>query len=390
MSQFDLARVPSIYSGAGRITELPTQLQSLGCEGTVLLIMDPGLKAAGLLESIPRLLRQAEIPLHLAVLPVGEPKESFIRTTLAEFAAAKPAAVVCIGGGSALDAGKLIACLSLHGDDVSAYRLATQPLPSSRPPLICIPTTSGTGAEATRVAVIGQDNGIKNWFWGDELKPDMILLDPELTVGLPAAVTAATGMDAMVHAIEAASNKNSTQANNVYCYRAIELVCQHLAQAVAAPADLEARSGMQEAATLAGIGIDNCGTALAHNIAHALGSLANIPHGQAVAMGMCASLSWSLEGQAAAYQGVAQAMGLSSVEPLAATFLQHCLAVGIILDLSQQAPQLSADALAEQMQKPENIAMAEASLRPLAPADFLSIAERVLKLPAAASLSIAI
>lgn len=380
MTAFSLGRVPAIHSGAGSIRELPRHIRASGGGETILLVIDPGLGAGGYIDSISTLLESGGHQVMLAVAPPGEPREHFVRDTVAQVRSRRPSGVVCVGGGSTQDAGKLIACLSLEGDDVAAYRLAASPLPQRRLPLVCVPTTAGTGSEATTTAIIAEDGGTKNWFWADNLKPDLIVLDPELTLGLPAAITANTGMDALVHAIEAATNKRATAANNMYCYRAIELVTRHLVKALRQPGDIAARSAMQEAATLAGMGIDNAGTAIAHNIAHALGSLAHIPHGRAVAIGMCATLDWNIAGREAAYRGVAAAMGLGSVDQLPQAFTALTLEVGINLDLSAEAGSLTAPLLARQMQQAENLAMAEANCRRLDKEDFFVIATRVLTL----------
>ena len=144
--------------------------------------------------------------------------------------------------------------------------------------------------------MLSDDDGVKFWYWGSALKADRVVLDPELTVALPAHLTAATGVDALVHAIEACTNRNAFVANDLYGLEAIRLVARHLATAVSEPGNLEARGGMLRAASLAGIAIDNVGTALAHNIGHALGSLMPIHHGRAVAIAMAATLPWNVEG----------------------------------------------------------------------------------------------
>ena len=134
-----------------------------------------------------------------------------------------------------------------------------------------MPTTSGTGSETTRTAILSDADGAKLWFWGEELKADEVVLDPELTVSLPPHLTAATGIDALVHAVEAATNRNAHPANDIYAHEAIRLVARHLVDGRREPRNLAAREGLALAAALAGTAIDNCGTAIAHNIGHAHG-----------------------------------------------------------------------------------------------------------------------
>ena len=119
--------------------------------------------------------------------------------------------IVGLGGGSALDTAKLVACCAVSGLSASAYALCATPLPANRLPIIAIPTTAGTGSEVTRVSVFADANKVKVWAWGEELKPDVAILDPELTVAVPPHITAATGLDALVHAIEACTNKHRTR-----------------------------------------------------------------------------------------------------------------------------------------------------------------------------------
>lgn len=378
MSTFTLGRSPSITSAVGAISRLPTLLRDHERTEAVLVIFDAALASAGIVNRVMDTLSRADIHGRALMLPAGEPNESIIRAMLDPLLAEPPQAIVCIGGGSVMDAGKLIACLCHGGEDISAYRLAARALPTRQALLICVPTTAGTGAEATTTSVIAQDDGIKNWFWHDGLKPDLVVLDPELTVGLPAQFTAETGMDALVHAIEAATNANATDANNMFALRAVSLVECNLLRAVQNGADLEARSGMQEAALLAGLAIDNAGTAVAHNIGHALGSLAQVRHGRAVTIGMCATMDWCMEDHETVYDGVAAAMNVET-HLLSRAFGQLAVRAGVSLTLDAA---LTPDALCAQMMQPENMAMARSNRRPIREEDFLRLARYTLDLTA--------
>src|SRR6204780_2098542 len=292
------------------------------------------------------------------------------------------AAVVAIGGGSAMDVGKTIAAVAPGDQPVSHYGLCANPFPGERLPSICLPTTSGTGSEATRTAVLAAPDHSKVWLWGDQLKPSLIVLDPALTTGLPAALTAATGIDALVHAIEASTNANANAANDMYCHEAIRLVARHLPRALDAPGDLQARAGMQRAATLAGIGIDNCGTAIAHNIGHALASLRPIHHGRAVGLALRATLAWNVaddtEGR---YAAVAAAMGEGrEAARLPGAFERLLRLSGIKVSLAGEGHDAIRPAeLALQMARPENEAMRRSNRRPVADADLLAFASAMLE-----------
>jgi alcohol dehydrogenase class IV len=289
--------------------------------------------------------------------------------------------VVAIGGGSAMDVGKTVAAVAPADHPVSHYGLCAQPLPAGTLPLVCLPTTSGTGSEATRTAVLAAPDHSKVWLWGDQLKPGQIVLDPALTVGLPPSLTAATGIDALVHAIEASTNANANVANDLYCHEAIRLVVGNLMRAIEAPADLAARAGMQRAATLAGIGIDNCGTAIAHNIGHALASLRPVHHGRAVGLGLRATLAWnSADDAAGRFAAVAAAMGEPADAARVPDAYERLLRrAGIRVSLAGEGYDALRPAdLALQMARPENEAMRRSNRRPVGEADLLAFAHEVL------------
>ena len=264
---------------------------------TVLMVADPALKALGITGLALDILGKAGFEAAVYDGLKGEPKQSDIDTA-AEMARASGAKVIVgLGGGSALDTAKLVAACAVSGLKAAAYALCATPLPKNRLPIIAIPTTAGTGSEVTRVSVYADDNKVKVWAWGEELKPDVAILDPELTVGVPPHITAATGLDALVHAIEACTNKHRHDGNDLYCHQAIRLISANLEKAVKHPNDIEARGAMLLGSCYGGIGIDNCGTALAHNISHAVADLAPIPHGRATGLAMLATMDWVAEGK---------------------------------------------------------------------------------------------
>ena len=291
------------------------------------------------------------------------------------------AGVVAIGGGSAMDVGKTIAAVAPADQPVSHYALCAHPFPAGTLLSVCLPTTSGTGSEATRTAVLAAPDHSKVWLWGDELKPSQIVLDPALTVGLPSSLTAATGIDALVHAIEASTNANANVANDLYCHEAIRLVIGNLMRAIEAPADLAARAGMQRAATLAGIGIDNCGTAIAHNIGHALASLRPVHHGRAVGLALRATLAWNVaDDSGGRFAAVAAAMGEpADAARVPAAFERLLRQSGIKVSLAGEGyDAILPKDLALQMARPENEAMRRSNRRLVADADLLTFAHEML------------
>jgi alcohol dehydrogenase class IV len=201
-----------------------------------------------------------------------------------------------------------------------------------------------------------------------------------LTASLPASLTAATGIDALVHAVEAATNRNAGAANNVYAYEAMRLVASHLEKAVAEPGDIIARDALQRASFLAGIAIDNAGTAIAHNIGHAMGSLRKIHHGRAVAVAMLASLPWNSEGDDGRWAACATAIG---AKPSATAFIDAYERLlrgsGVPISVADEFAGISADILAQQMSRPENASMRGSNLRSTSLDDLRHLAAGVLE-----------
>ena len=247
--------------------------------------------------------------------------------------------------------------------------------------IVCVPTTAGTGSEMTGISVISDAAKTKFWFWGAPLEADLALLDPELTVGLPPNFTAMTGMDALVHAIEAATNRHATPESDVAAYRAIRLVVENLPAAVREPENLEARGRMLEAAALGGLAIHKAGTALAHNIGHALGSLAPVPHGHAVTLAMAATAEWVVEGTAKPSPASPRRWGRATTPtPCPPPSAGSRTTSGFSLDTAAAAPGLTAEALAAAMAAPENAAMRKSTTRFVADEDLLPLAEMTLAL----------
>lgn len=377
MSGFGLQPVPAISMAAGRIDGLGsdiTDLSGAGCRA--LLVADPGLAATGLIDRALTAIRTSGTTVHLFNDLQSDPKESQVDAGVRAANDLRADIIVALGGGSALDAAKLIANLTGHNRPAADFRLMANPLPPRRTQVIAVPTTAGTGSEATATSILSDADGTKYWYWGPGLRPDLILLDPALTVGLPPALTAASGVDALVHAVEALTNTKSFAANENTGLSAIRLASTHLRDAVAQPDNLAARGGMLHAACLAGIAIDNAGTAIAHNIAHALASLTPIHHGRAVAIGMRASLGWNLDAAPETYRAVVEVLGLDTPAAFADWFARLVDDCGIDMAI----PGLSTTQLAGQMLAPENAPMLNANIRQATPDDVHMLAARVLGL----------
>lgn len=383
MQPFSLAPIPEIAFGNGLLAGLPGRVTELAGGGApVMLIADPAMAALGITAKLTDLLAGAGHGVSLYDGFKGEPKYSDIDQAASRARDARAKVVIGLGGGTALDTAKLAASCAVSGKPVEAYQFCATALPSGPLPLIAVPTTAGTGSEVTRTSIFTNSAQQKVWAWGSELKPVLAVLDPELTVGVPAAVTAATGLDALVHAIEACTNRNRNDANDVYCHRAIALIAGALERAVKAPHDLEARGALLLGSCYAGIGIDNCGTALAHNISHAMAELAPVPHGRATGLAMLATLDWVKDGNPSAFAKVAGAMGgeeraetaVAAYESLVRQSGIKVAFAGDGLDLGR--PEL----LAERMASAAHAPMRKNTVREVSDSDLLMLAKCVYAL----------
>ncbi|USK62792.1 hydroxyacid-oxoacid transhydrogenase [Peribacillus frigoritolerans] len=292
---WDFYSTERIVFGNGAIGQLDSILQRLKAKN-ILLVTDPGIKNAGIVDRISSLLEQANYETVIYDQVVPEPP---VDSAMDCYKFAKSQmdidAVIGLGGGSSIDMAKIVALLVAHGGHPLDYYGGENQVPGPIAPLVAIPTTAGTGSEVTSVAVLTDvENNLKVGISDNYLRPTVALLDPELTLGLPAYVTACSGIDALSHAIEAYTAKpsayiqaegsilfqGSIPISDALAYRAIELIAKNLPLAVQQGSNLEARSNMLMGSLLAGMSFSNAGTAAAHALAYPIGGLVKSPHGE--------------------------------------------------------------------------------------------------------------
>lgn len=283
---FIYSLAPTIKFGPGLAARIGGELSPICAARHVLVISDPGVIAAGLADAAMGSLQKSGVAVDLFNDLKGETSAASIDRAAEMVRTCQPSAVIGLGGGSALDVAKMAAVVAADDHRTEAYALMRQPLPPRKAKLVMLPTTAGTGAEVTRTAVFTNRQGHKVWAWGNALAADLVILDPALTVSLPHSLTAATGLDAMVHAIEACTVKSSHPFVQATGLHAVRLIFQNLTRILDQPRDLIARANLLMASTLAGLAIDGAGSGLAHSIGHALGTIAGIHHGRAVALAL--------------------------------------------------------------------------------------------------------
>lgn len=283
---FNYGLRPAIKFGYGLASSFGEELAPICAAKQVLIISDPGIVAAGLADAVMAALKKNGFTVDLFDEVKGETSAASIDTAAKRIRAGRPSAVIGLGGGTALDVAKMATVVAADHHHTETYALMHHPLPPKTAKLVMLPTTAGTGAEVTRTAVFTDRRNTKVWAWGDELAADLVILDPQLTVTLPNSLTAATGLDAMVHAIEACTVKSSHPLVQAFGLQAVRLIFLNLEKAMDRPQDLDARANLLIASTLAGMAIDGAGTGLAHCMGHALGTIGGIHHGRAVTLAL--------------------------------------------------------------------------------------------------------
>jgi alcohol dehydrogenase class IV len=283
----------SLIFGRNAVARLGEVAQRLGAR-RVLVVTDRHLEAAGLLERVVKPLQAAQATVEVYNGGVPEPPFSVALDCTEVARAFRPEVIVGLGGGSNMDIAKLTATLLAHGGTPADY-VGDDRIPGPVHPLICIPTTSGTGSEVSAAGTYTDTaNHVKVGMLSNFLRPKVAVVDPLLTVSCPRKVTADTGIDALTHAIEAHTAVDNEAfppgertvyqgrhpLADLFAEKAIRLIGQYLVRAVRDGSDLEAREGMALAATLAGLAFSNAGVALVHAMEYPVGGATHCSHGE--------------------------------------------------------------------------------------------------------------
>ena len=301
--RFNTAR--SIVCEPGAIGQLGAICATLS-PGKVFLVTDPGIIAAGLHEAALSSLSDAGLACSIFEDVQADPPEDIVFNALDLARAGKIGTVIGLGGGSSMDVAKLIAALCNSSQALSdAYGIGN--LTGERLPLVQIPTTAGTGSEVTPISIITTGATTKAAVVAPQLLPDVALLDPELTVGLPPHVTAATGIDAMVHAIESFTSAiHKNPYSDMLATQALELMSANIETAVHDGENLPARTAMLFGSLLAGQAFANAPVAAVHALAYPLGGHFHIPHGLSNSLVLPHVLRFNYETSADSYATLAR------------------------------------------------------------------------------------
>ncbi|SHJ05642.1 iron-containing alcohol dehydrogenase [Desulfofundulus thermosubterraneus] len=298
----------TIITGRGSLGRIAGEVKNLGAT-KILLVTDPVLLKTGLVDKVKEALAPTGLEIGLFSEVEPEPRLQVVTKCQEAIKEGGYDLLVAVGGGSSMDVAKAASILMTNPGTIKDY-LGVNLVPNPGIPVIAVPTTAGTGSEVTPIAILSDvDEQLKKGVVSPYLLPKVAIVDPELTVTMPPHITAATGMDALTHAVEAYISVNATTITDTLALEAIRLIARHLRTAVANGEHMEARENMAMASLLAGIAFANAGVAAVHALAYPLGAQFHIPHGVANAVLLPYVMESNLLGALPRFKIMALAMG---------------------------------------------------------------------------------
>ena len=302
------------YYGAGCRTAIADEIKKRGFR-KALLVTDKDLVKFGVAAMIEDVLKGASIPYEIYSEIKPNPTIKNVLDGLERFKASGADCMVALGGGSSMDTAKAIGIIFNNPEFADVRSLeGTAPTRNKAVPTFAVPTTAGTAAEVTINYVITEEENRKKMVCVDPNDiPVCSVIDCELMMSMPKGLTASTGLDALTHAIESYITPGAWTMSDMFEYKAIELIHEHLYNAVQNGKDVKAREGMAEAQYIAGMGFSNVGLGIVHSMAHPLGAFYDTPHGVANALLLPYVMEYNAESPAREkYLGIAKAMGVNT------------------------------------------------------------------------------
>ena len=301
------------YFGAGSRKGIADEVAKRSYK-KALVVTDKDLVKFGVAAQVTDVLKAAGIPFEMFDEVKPNPTVKNVKNGIAAFKAAGADFIVAIGGGSSMDTSKAVGIIINNPEfaDVTSLEGVANTKKKSVP-VIALPTTAGTAAEVTINYVITDEENVKKMVCVDPNDiPTLAIIDPELMLSMPRGLTAATGMDALTHAIEGLITLGAWEMSDMFEIKAIEMIAKWLPKAVENPSDIEARDGMATAQYIAGMAFSNVGLGLVHGMAHPLGAYYDIPHGVANALLLPFVMEYNKEAAKAKYRTIAEAMGVDT------------------------------------------------------------------------------
>lgn len=319
MTDFTFSTTKTIINEVGSAPRLAQICADHGAR-SVLIVTDPGIIKVGLLDAVLEGFRASDLSVHLFSEVEADPSDTTVLKAVDQARENNADLIVGFGGGSSMDVAKVVALLSSDGCQQSLPDIyGVGNAAGQRLPLIQVPTTAGTGSEVTPIAIITTGETTKSGVVSPLLLPDVALLDANLTLGLPPHVTAATGIDAMVHAIESYTSRiKKNPVSDILAREALRLLSSNIVKAVHEGDNVEARSGMLLGALLAGQAFANAPVAAVHALAYPLGGHFHIPHGLSNALVLPYVLRFNASDAAPLYEELAPKVSEGETDLVAA------------------------------------------------------------------------
>lgn len=300
--------VPEVFMGEGALKDALPSITALGKKA--LIVTGKIITSTGLVSSVQEMLKSAGTDSAVYNDLPGEPDDVMITKGVEEYKKEGCDFVIGLGGGTPLDTAKAIAAMSVLPGKLADY--SGKEIRGEFPPLVLIPTTAGTGSETTKFFVYTETStDAKLLMKGNDLLPDVAVVDYTYTISSPKGITVATGMDALTHAVEAYTSRKANPVTDIYCLDAIKKIFTYLPVAAKDGTNRKAREEMALAAFEAGVCINNSSVTIVHGMSRPIGALFHVPHGISNAMLIAECLSWALEGTYERFAQIARAIGCS-------------------------------------------------------------------------------
>ena len=381
---YTLLNVGRIIAGPGSLSTIQEIPAAYGAE-KVLIITDQGVWNAGLIEKPKTILESAGFRVAVIHDTPPEPAVDQVKTIFQQAKTLEGQMIIGIGGGSAMDVAKLVSVLLTN--DVSLEQLLGKTQIAHRGlPTLMVPTTAGTGSEATPNAIVlVPEEEVKIGIVNNKLIPDCVILDPMMTLNLPPAVTAATGMDALAHAIECYTSKKANPFSDTFALKAVGLISNSLRRAYREGQNIDARHDMLLAALFGGMCISTSGTTAVHALAYPLGGKYRMPHGLSNAVLLPHIMQFNLDAVEDRFRDIAVAMGLDvaglTTRKAAEKMIENLYALNKDLNIpsgiaAQGVTEADLDGLVEAASKVTRLL--ENNPKPLAKSDMRAIYRRLL------------
>lgn len=299
---------PESVFGAGAAALAGRYVQNLGAR-RVLLVTDEGVRALPWFADILRVIAEAGVTVETFSDVHPNPRDFEVMRGAEVFRAKSCDAIVAVGGGSPMDCAKGIGIVVTNDCNVLDFE-GVDNVANPGPPLICVPTTAGSSADVSQFAIISDTTRkVKIAIVSKAMVPDVALIDPLVTLTMPPDLTAHTGVDALTHAIEAYVSNAHGPTTDLFALEAIRLISRHLPQAITRPDDAEARAGMMLGSMYAGLAFSNAILGAVHAMAHSLGGLMDLPHGQCNALLLDHVIAYNFDAAPERYADIARALG---------------------------------------------------------------------------------